>query len=773
MHLNLKQLGELTTTDLEAIMMPRAAARIIRRQSGGFQRDSIAKLKQHSKAVGHSRPNLDPLELIAKRIETGKLVLIRIPAPLVSSVVSPSGNVNHLLPNVLGNKIHELAELTLIEDIESHILNENSMKESGGHSSTPAVIAAASNGSTAPVITRTIADAAAVPLEDINIELVYEDIEKTPATKVPYRIVFSDGEERTGVLDDKGLAVETGVPAGGGTIEFCYADDESALESKLNGLYGELGDAVQQSAVDMRDFYRGLLASIPPPDETDKKTKALRENLKRAAEAEIAEIKARADEFDALPSYQAAWENAKAAANGVGKGITEYIPDLGEFGALMDVIDIDITVMIEAIYTGDITDLQKQFQAWENRGTAGYESATESMEVLILLLSDQKTREILLSLPQRFFEVMPENELIEIGIAQGTQAGMDAGAVVVTTIAVGAVTGPGGAVAGAAVAGATTARKGAKALEGMTDVLTKLIDVLKKVRNKNTHTKIEKNKTPLDKDKKDDKPRACPICNKASCDNKAKPKLGKGENTRQDSTLYAGIAKTIPGFPEAHPWFTGSKSLEVHHVIPCKSVSDKLWKKLFNKFSYDINEAHNSVVLPGDIELACELGVQRHKGSHTQGIALKENDVVFSRLKEHEEAKNNSKIKTFQDTLFKTKKGSDLRYTKATSDLIEEVQHSVEKGKLCQFADNPKKLNAKFEFEMKERSKKILNYINDFSWTIAWDGRDYRPDSSLGCCNTDGITTKRIGNNRAQDCNVKRNHNLGKGRFTGTLRLGK
>lgn len=66
-------------------MMPKAGARIIRRQVGMGHRDNIAKLVQHRKTVGQKRPNADTLEFIAKRIETGKLVLIRIPAPVVSS----------------------------------------------------------------------------------------------------------------------------------------------------------------------------------------------------------------------------------------------------------------------------------------------------------------------------------------------------------------------------------------------------------------------------------------------------------------------------------------------------------------------------------------------------------------------------------------------------------------------------------------------------------------------------------------------------------------
>lgn len=45
--------------------------------------------------------------------------------------------------------------------------------------------------------------------------------------------------------------------------------------------------------------------------------------------------------------------------------------------------------------------------------------------------------------------------------------------------------------------------------------------------------------------------------------------------------------------------------------------------------------------------------------------------------------------------------------------------------------------------------------------------------SLFGCCNVAGIKQKEKGDNRAKSCNKHREHNLGKGPFTGTLRLGR
>lgn len=50
MRYAIKQLGELTTSDLGAVMLPRAGARIIRRQAGMGHRDNIAKLAKIGRA---------------------------------------------------------------------------------------------------------------------------------------------------------------------------------------------------------------------------------------------------------------------------------------------------------------------------------------------------------------------------------------------------------------------------------------------------------------------------------------------------------------------------------------------------------------------------------------------------------------------------------------------------------------------------------------------------------------------------------------------------
>lgn len=251
MRYAIKQLDELTTADLGAVMMPSAGARIIRRQAGGFHRDSIAKLAQYCRAIGQTRPNMDALELLAKRIETGKLVLLRIPAPLASGVVSPKGSVNHLLPAVLSNKVHELAQLALVEDIDRHIKNENSMQQSGGHSSAPAVIAA-STASAAPVSSRTMADAAA---ETTFIELEYLYQDSDPVQNAPYKVTLSDGSILEGSLDETGKARLDDVVAGSYkvTLGEDTRDYQAVEEDEANPLYGKITPASAVAMVESGD----------------------------------------------------------------------------------------------------------------------------------------------------------------------------------------------------------------------------------------------------------------------------------------------------------------------------------------------------------------------------------------------------------------------------------------------------------------------------------------------------------------------------------------
>lgn len=338
-----------------------------------------------------------------------------------------------------------------------------------------------------------------VVLDDINIALTYDDRECTPASEIPYIVYFNNGDVRQGTLDKTGKAVEKNVPPGGGNIEFGNEYDIASLEQERDGLYKELDQALNQCA---KDLSAECVKLNPVEEAKDEKQAQLRDDFRSAVEIEINALKERSADFEALPFYEQYWEINKSTASGFSKGITEYIPELGEIGDILGDMDIDIDVLASALITGDVDELEQKFQEWKSRGSAGLEEAGETMEMIILLLSDQTTRELLASLPQRMLAVAPMDELVEISVSQVTQVGIDTSATVVTTAVVGAATGPGGLVAGAAVLTATTLRKAGKVLEAISKVLSKLIKVLKKMRNKHKNSSIPKNKSELPPNKK-------------------------------------------------------------------------------------------------------------------------------------------------------------------------------------------------------------------------------------------------------------------------------
>ncbi|KKD00785.1 PAAR-like domain-containing protein [Photobacterium halotolerans] len=601
----------------------------------------------------------------------------------------------------------------------------------------------------------------------LAIRLTYDDMEQTPAGYVPYSVMFANGEKQEGKLDANGSVMLYGVPQVGAEVTF--GDKEAAKKAEkelekhreaipeaLNGLVGEMVQTARQQA------------AIAPMIAAEQFAE-----LKASVEAELAEMRSRKDAFDDLSFLEQSWSYAKSTGMGISSGVTDYLPDFGEFGELMDAADIGIDVLVEAIATGDIDVMQRKLQQVD-RVKLGLQEASQAMEILLLLLSDPETRAYLASLPRLFLEAMPADELTRLAVSQGTQKGIDFAAVTGGTALAGAVSGGVGApIAAVAITGGVTARNGGKALEGLIDVLMKISDSKKTTLNRHDKKQHEKdNETNL--------PKHCPICDDPKCKNRKRLKPGKGNNGDgpHKKNMADAYKKRNKDFPIDHDWFIGNSSLEVHHVIPKKAVMGKVFKKLFDKFSYDVNDTHNLVTLPADMRLSCELAVQRHKGNHAQGVAYSRDKNALSELINYErdllKADNKNvieEINNFNKELIN--KNADLSYPKAAKQLVLDVKDMLEAGFLCKHADSQVKINAKFEYEMKKKSNKILRYIESFTWTIGWDNRDFRPDTHLGCCNVLSIADKKKGLQRGKACTLNRDHGFGLGKFTGTLRLGK
>ena len=276
----------------------------------------------------------------------------------------------------------------------------------------------------------------------------------------------------------------------------------------------------------------------------------------------------------------------------------------------------------------------------------------------------------------------------------------------------------------------------------------------------------------------------CPKCDKdfnRNCLLAKKPsKLAKGTNKRNNYTLYKGIKdSTGKAFPKGHPWYNGPRSLEVHHCIDVDSVDDL--GKLFKQFHYNINDPHNTAVMPADMKLACQLAVPRHKGEHGAGRKFADDP---SKGKDKENIENLEKLEDdnagsgdYSEVTDEETGGKYTTYIKAVRDELQKIKDIKTEGWKCHSDEGQPKteeeLKADFEKEMKDISKKILARLADFSWTLSADGRDYRPGNKCGCSGADVLTNHKTKTkkDRGTVCSAGRQH--GFSAKTYPLELGK
>ena len=377
------------------------------------------------------------------------------------------------------------------------------------------------------------------PLPDIKtLELRYDDQEQTYAAHVPFVAVFADGREVKGKTGANGYGVfrvndPQDAPK---TIRFGWPEEIDALATELTQLYQELNDAVTQIGNELK---QRLLSAVQsghaqgkPPTREQRAAEAKAE-LKAAIERELTELRQRAADYDHQGFFQQLLDDSAAFVGGVGGGFGDYLPDLGEFGDFLDVADIDIDVLADALITGDIDQLESRFQDWSQRNAEGYAAMREVMEKLILLLNDEEARSILLSLPKRLLAAMPDDEAIEIGVSFATQNLIDGGLTAGGTALGSVVGGVGAPVLGGGMFAATTGRKASKALEATVDVLVKVIQSEKKLRNTHEGKYQYDNRTHLQQGNQKEKVEI------TNASRKRVKKLIKklSDNSRQDSGL--------------------------------------------------------------------------------------------------------------------------------------------------------------------------------------------------------------------------------------------
>ena len=336
-----------------------------------------------------------------------------------------------------------------------------------------------------------ISDNFAKPPPKLELELCYDDSEKTYASNVPYSVIFSDPGNTVikGVLNDKGWAMVEGGPNYPAHVMFGDETGKTEAESALESQYQQLDNALTETANQVAQ--QALSAKKMLSDEQSKIAEVTA-TFKNAVDDKVSELNAQSEAFDNLSYLSQSWKLVKATKAGATNGFTEYLPDLGDFGKLMEAADIDITMLIEAISTGEIDALEAKLQQWKGRGELKFNAANQSMETLILLLSDPTSREMLASVPKRILAALPEDQVAELAAYQITQLGMDT-AIVTGGTAVGTLAGGvGGPVAAAILLAATTGRKGGKALQAAINIVTEMSKSLKKINNQHDITPYKK-----------------------------------------------------------------------------------------------------------------------------------------------------------------------------------------------------------------------------------------------------------------------------------------
>lgn len=195
----------------------------------------------------------------------------------------------------------------------------------------------------------------------------------------------------------------------------------------------------------------------------------------------------------------------------------------------------------------------------------------------------------------------------------------------------------------------------------------------------------------------------CPYCKKKKHDLAKKP----GNHCGSGQALRKNIIAKI----ENHAWYTGSASLQAHHLICSEAMDDDKWPDWCADFGYNIDSKENGVMLPYSLDLACQLHAPLHRGGHSAGVA------------------------------------GGISYPSKIKSDIKKIGEKIKAGDFC---SNPKGLID----ELNEYSEFVLSKINSFSWTITGDGRDYKVGGN-GCAGAKSIDDKP-----QKSCPHGRLHNL-------------
>jgi len=542
------------------------------------------------------------------------------------------------------------------------------------------------------------------------LKLDYQFDDGAALAGLPYRATLSDGAVREGALDDTGQDKLTDIPQGITTVEFGWPDLNPPLDQARRELAGYLDD---------------IIAEVQATTAQQQQTLADAGVLKLGQAYTLAFL----------------------------EGLYDSVADLAD--TAVDIFGEIEQVRYEAyrlLLRGDPLAIKHAFEDLARYGEDTLQDLEQAQDTLALLFKDPDIKALLTRFPGRYWAALS-------GIGKAEMVGGLSFSLLITLVTAGAGT------AAAVASKAPSIMKAANKIQEIIALLEKT-RFNKTVRKDQDSTISLKAKRPQKQPLDEKPPKKCKTCGNdfnPKCPLADPKRRGKGENERIKKTLYNGIRDTTgSAYPKQHPWYQGPSSLDVHHCIDVNSVEGAAWVEIFNAFRYDINEPHNSVVLPAEMDMACHLKVARHKGSHAQGHAFdaaeEDTGASLPSLKMLEKEEDYAQIPTYEEKF--------LTYPDAVKDEIKEIRLMVKRGGLCGHKTARQQKKA-FEQEMRDVSEKILRRLDDFTWTLSRDGRDYRPGSACGCANQKSLSQKR----RGEKCNTKRQHGYDMAK-TAALKLG-
>ncbi|NOZ53024.1 MAG: hypothetical protein GXP08_07755 [Gammaproteobacteria bacterium] len=529
------------------------------------------------------------------------------------------------------------------------------------------------------------------------LKLQYQFDDGDALAGMPYRATLSDNSVRTGKLDDTGQDKLSDIPQGITTVEFGWPS-----------LTQQLDQARQELAAYLDDI--------------------------------IAEVQEKAAQQQQALADAGVLEQGQVYTLAFLGGLYDSVTDLAD--TAVDILGEIDEVRQEAynlLLRGNPAQMKTAFEDLARYGEDTLQDLQQAQHSLALLFEDAAIKTLLVRFPSRYWEALS-------GVGKAQMVGGLSFSLLITLVTAGA------GAAAAVVSKVPSIMKAANKIQDILQLMEKTR--LNKTARKDQDSLIRMSAVRPKKQSLDKKPpKKCNTCKKdfnPQCPLADAKRRGKGENDRIKETLHNGIRDTTGNaYPKQHPWYQGEKSLEVHHCIDVNSVKNAVWVEIVNAFRYDINEPHNSVVLPAAMDTACHLKVARHKSSHAQGHAFDApkpgTGASLSNLQALEKEKDYAQIPDYEQKF--------LTYPDAVKEEIRKIRLMVKRGALCGHK-TARQQKAAFERKMRKISEKILRRIDDFTWTLSRDGRDYRPDSACGCANQLELGKKR----RGEECNTNRQH---------------